>query len=88
MERLTSGTRVGVLTGDLQTENDAKRLARFGFPVKQIITGGTCHLDAKMIGKHLEGWKLQELDFLIVENWATWCVPPVTIWERSAKSFC
>jgi hydrogenase nickel incorporation protein HypB len=36
--------------------------------VKQITTGGTCHLDAKMIGKHLEGWKLEELDLLIVEN--------------------
>jgi hydrogenase nickel incorporation protein HypB len=68
LERLAPGTRVAVLTGDLQTENDAMRLARFGFPVKQIITGGTCHLDAKMIGKHLEGWNLDELDFLIVEN--------------------
>ena len=68
LERLSPSTRVAVLTGDLQTENDAKRLARFGFPVKQIITGGTCHLDAKMIGKHLEGWKLEDLDFVIVEN--------------------
>ena len=68
LERLAPGTRVAVLTGDLQTENDAQRLARFGFPVKQIITGGTCHLDAKMVGKHLEGWKLEDLDFLIVEN--------------------
>src|SRR5579883_3197476 len=38
--------RVAVLTGDIQTENDAARLKRFGFPVKQITTGGTCHLDA------------------------------------------
>ena len=68
LERLAPGTHVAVLTGDLQTENDAQRLARFGFPVKQIITGGTCHLDAKMIGKHLEGWNLEDLDFLIVEN--------------------
>jgi hydrogenase nickel incorporation protein HypB len=68
LERLAPGTRIAVLTGDLQTENDAKRLARFGFPVKQIITGGTCHLDARMVGKHLEGWKLAELDFLIIEN--------------------
>jgi hydrogenase nickel incorporation protein HypB len=68
LERLAPDTRVAVLTGDLQTENDAMRLARFGFPVKQIITGGTCHLDARMIGKHLEGWELEDLDFLIVEN--------------------
>jgi len=68
LERLDPDTRVAVLTGDLQTENDAKRLERFGFPVKQIITGGTCHLDAKMIGKHLDGWNLDQLDLLIVEN--------------------
>ena len=65
---MDKGSRVAVLTGDLQTENDAKRLAKFGFPVKQITTGGTCHLDAKMIGKHLEDWSLEDLDLLIVEN--------------------
>jgi len=68
LERMSPTERVAVLTGDLQTENDAKRLARFGFPVKQIITGGTCHLDARMIGRHLEGWDLDALDLLIVEN--------------------
>src|ERR1035438_2007262 len=68
LERMEKGSRVAVLTGDLQTENDAKRLAKFGFPVKQITTGGTCHLDARMIGKHLADWKLEDLDLLIVEN--------------------
>jgi len=68
LERMPSTSRVAVLTGDLQTENDAQRLARFGFPVKQIITGGTCHLDARMIGRHLEGWDVASLDLLIVEN--------------------
>ena len=51
LERMDKSSRVAVLTGDLQTENDARRLAKFGFPVKQITTGGTCHLDARMIGK-------------------------------------
>ena len=73
LERMDKGKRVAVLTGDLQTENDARRLAKFGFPVRQITTGGTCHLDAKMIGRHLEDWKLEnlgleDLDLLIVEN--------------------
>ena len=68
LERFDPKTRVAVLTGDLQTENDAKRLARFGFPVKQIVTGGTCHLDAKMIGRHIEDWSLDDLDLIIVEN--------------------
>src|SRR5437588_1286819 len=35
--------RVAVLTGDIQTDNDAQRLARYGFPVRQITTGGACH---------------------------------------------
>jgi Ni2+-binding GTPase involved in maturation of urease and hydrogenase len=25
--------------------------------VRQINTHGICHLDAEMIGKHLEGWE-------------------------------
>jgi hydrogenase nickel incorporation protein HypB len=68
LERLDKSKRVAVLTGDLQTENDARRLAQWGFPVKQIITGGTCHLDAKMIEKHLADWPLENLDVLIIEN--------------------
>jgi hydrogenase nickel incorporation protein HypB len=53
---------------DIQTDNDAARLARFGFPVKQITTGGTCHLDASMVEQHLADWKLQDLDVLLIEN--------------------
>ena len=68
LERMDKSARVAVLTGDLQTENDAKRLAKFGFPVKQIVTGGTCHLDAKMVERHLIDWKLEDLDLLVVEN--------------------
>ena len=68
LERMDQGTRVAVLTGDLQTENDAQRLAKFGFPVKQIVTGGTCHLDARMVEKHLADWNLENIELLIVEN--------------------
>ena len=57
-----------MLTGDIQTDNDAKRLARFGFPVKQITTGGTCHLDARMIEKALADWRLEDIDLLLIEN--------------------
>ena len=41
--------KAAVVVGDLATDNDAQRLACFGFPVQQITTGGTCHLNAKMI---------------------------------------
>jgi hydrogenase nickel incorporation protein HypB len=68
LERMDQATRVAVLTGDLQTENDAQRLAKFGFPVKQIVTGGTCHLHARMVEKHLADWNLENIELLIVEN--------------------
>lgn len=63
-----SGLRVAALVGDLATENDAKRLERSGAPVRQIETHGICHLEAEMIERHLEGWNLDELDFLFIEN--------------------
>ena len=68
LESLPRETRVAVLTGDIQTENDANRLKRAGFPVKQITTGGTCHLDARMIDKHLADWRLDDIDLLLIEN--------------------
>ena len=68
LESFDRRERVAVLTGDIQTENDAKRLARFGFPVKQITTGGTCHLDARMIEKALLDWRMEDIDLLLIEN--------------------
>ena len=65
------GARVAALVGDLETDNDARRLASSGAPVRQINTHGICHLDAEMIGKHLEGWEgvaLDRLDYLFIEN--------------------
>ena len=69
------GARVAALVGDLETDNDARRLAASGAPVRQINTHGICHLDAEMIGKHLDGWDalggitdLALLDYLFIEN--------------------
>ena len=59
---------VAVLTGDIQTDNDARRLARFGFPVRQIVTGGTCHLDARMVERHLDEMGFRGPGLLLVEN--------------------
>jgi len=62
------GSKVAALVGDLETDNDAKRLAASGAPVRQINTHGICHLDAEMISKHLDGWELANLDYLFIEN--------------------
>ena len=68
LEGFPKGERVAVLTGDIQTDNDAVRLARSGFPVRQITTGGACHLDARMVERALEGWRLEDLGLLFIEN--------------------
>ena len=62
------GSRVAALVGDLATENDAARLARSQAPVKQIVTGTVCHLDAEMVQRSLDGWNLDDYDFLFIEN--------------------
>jgi hydrogenase nickel incorporation protein HypB len=67
-ELRTRGARAAALVGDLETDNDARRLAASGAPVRQINTHGICHLDAEMIGRHLDGWELGDLDYLFIEN--------------------
>jgi len=65
------GSRVAALVGDLETDNDARRLAASGAPVRQINTHGICRLDAEMIARHLDGWQgveLAALDYLFIEN--------------------
>ncbi len=62
------GHAVAALVGDLATENDANRLARSGAPVRQISTGGNCHLEADMIERHLDGWSLTDIEYLFIEN--------------------
>jgi hydrogenase nickel incorporation protein HypB len=65
---LGSRYKVAALVGDLATENDAARLARSQAPVKQIITGTVCHLEAAMVQDAMAGWNLDELEFLFIEN--------------------
>src|SRR3954463_5549290 len=59
---------VAALSADLATENDATRLARSGVPVKQVLTDGLCHLEASMLGRHLDGWLPEGTQVLFVEN--------------------
>ena len=59
--------RVFVVTGDLMTENDAKRIARHGVEAVQISTGEACHLDARMVDKKLLKTGAVH-DLILVEN--------------------
>jgi hydrogenase nickel incorporation protein HypB len=60
--------RIGVIVGDLATDNDAAKLRTAGIPVVQITTGTVCHLDAEMVSRAAERLDLDKLDVLVIEN--------------------
>lgn len=66
--RLAGNLRVGVIVGDLATDNDAARLRTAGIPVVQITTGTVCHLDAAMVSRAAAELDLDKLDVLVIEN--------------------
>ncbi len=59
---------IAVIEGDLQTDNDAKRIAATGVQVVQINTEGGCHLESSMIQQCLDSLSLDNLDILVIEN--------------------
>jgi hydrogenase nickel incorporation protein HypB len=66
-----NGAGAAALVGDLETDNDARRLAASGVPVRQINTHGICHLEAEMVRTHLEDWEgasIDRLEYLFIEN--------------------
>lgn len=76
---ISAGQAVAAIVGDLETDNDARRLAESGAPARQIMTHGLCHLEADMVQKELVGWNWQALDFLFVENVGNLVCP--TSWD-------
>ena len=66
--QLEGRLRFAVLEGDIETTRDAERLAALKVPVSQLLTGGACHLEAKMIHCALTDFDLEKLDIVIVEN--------------------
>ena len=68
IEALVGELRIGVVEGDLETENDAERIRAKGVPAVQIVTGTACHLDAHMVHDALHRLDLDGLDILFIEN--------------------
>ncbi len=68
IEALAGELRIGVVEGDLETENDAERIRGHGVPAVQITTGTACHLDAHMVHDALHAMDLDGLDLLFIEN--------------------
>jgi hydrogenase nickel incorporation protein HypB len=69
LDALGGELRMAVITGDVQTQNDAERLARHTDRLVQaVVTGGACHLDARQIDNGLEAVDLADTDLLFIEN--------------------
>ncbi len=60
--------RIAVVEGDVQTDFDAQRIARYGVPVVQIVTNGGCHLEAQLVQHAMEQLDLDAIDLLVIEN--------------------
>jgi hydrogenase nickel incorporation protein HypB len=68
LETLQGSLRVAVVEGDVQTDLDARRVARYGVPAVQIVTHGGCHLEAKLVQDAIAAVDLAALDLLVIEN--------------------
>lgn len=64
---------------DLKTDNDARRLAASGAPVRQIMIHGLCHLQADLVARELADWNLTEFSYLFIENVGNLVCP--TSWD-------
>ena len=60
--------KIAVIEGDIQTDLDAQRIAKHNVPVIQIVTHGTCHLEANLVKECIEQLKLDELNLIVIEN--------------------
>jgi hydrogenase nickel incorporation protein HypB len=67
-QELRGSMNVAVIEGDVQTDLDAQRVARYGVPVVQIITMGGCHLEANLVQDALKNLDLDGVDALFIEN--------------------
>jgi hydrogenase nickel incorporation protein HypB len=68
IDALKGNFRIGVIEGDVQSSEDAERIAKKGIPVVQINTGGACHLDGNMIRDTFSEFNFRDMDLLVVEN--------------------
>ncbi len=68
LERLQGKIGCAVITGDQQTDNDAKRLEGKGAPVRQIETQSACHLEAQRVGDLFDEVIGEDTKLLFIEN--------------------
>lgn len=62
------GWKLGAVSADLATDNDARRLEKAGIPSRAITTGQACHLDAELVHRSLHDFPWRETDLFFIEN--------------------
>ena len=68
VDALKDKCRIGVIEGDIQSSQDAERIARKGIPAVQINTGGACHLDGNMIRDTFGEFNFKEMDLRVTDD--------------------
>jgi len=72
VERTIHHTRnkfnIAVIEGDVQTSLDAERVAAYGVPVVQIVTQGSCHLEAGLVRDAYGQIEKNNFEVLFIEN--------------------
>lgn len=68
IEKLEGKLKIGVIEGDLYTDQDAQRIEKKGVEVIQINTEGACHLDAGMVGRAFAQLPSNDLNMIFIEN--------------------
>jgi hydrogenase nickel incorporation protein HypB len=68
LQDISGEFRIGIIVGDLKTDNDARRMQGKGARVYQIQTENVCHLDAEMVSHALEHFDMNDLDVMFIEN--------------------
>lgn len=68
IKALKDELKIAVIEGDLESNNDAKRIQAVGAKAYQITTGQSCHLDAFMVHEALHHLAINDVDLLFIEN--------------------
>ena len=68
LEQLRETLKIAVIEGDVQTDLDARRVAKYNVPAVQIVTRGGCHLEANLVRDALGNLDLKTIELLIIEN--------------------
>ncbi|HEY6952948.1 MAG TPA: hydrogenase nickel incorporation protein HypB [Bacteroidota bacterium] len=68
LEYFKGSLSIGVIEGDVQTDLDAQRVAKYNVPTVQIVTNGGCHLEANLVRDALSTFDLASIQLLVIEN--------------------